>query len=145
MWSEAGIWWSTTEDDDTYDFNRPPIIDFSGPYTGKIGEPVYFDASRSYDPDGDLINFKWDFGDGNIGYGSKLSHTYEKTGKYLVELNITDSQGSYDTETIEIQITDGTKTIGIDEENLFWYTVAGLAFALTIAVALLYIGGKRYE
>ena len=131
-------------DDDTYNINRLPVIDAGGPYTGKVGEPVNFDASGSYDPDGDLLSYKWDFGDGSIGSGSKLSHTYEKIGKYLIKLNVTDSQGNSDTKTIEVEITDGSKTIGVDKDNLFWYIVLGLAFAITIAVGLLYIGGKRY-
>ena len=132
------------KDNDTYNLNRPPIIDIGGPYTGKIGEPISFDASDSYDPDGDVISFKWDFGDGSMGYSAKLSHTYEKTGKYLVTLTITDSEGNYDTETIEVDITDGSHA-GIDEDNWFWYIVAGLAFTITIALGLLYVGGKRYE
>jgi len=142
--SESDVIPVEPDDNDSYDLNRPPVIDFGGPYTGIVGEPVYFDASGSHDPDGDLLSFKWDFGDGSIGSGSKLSHTYEKIGKYLIKLNVTDSEGNYDTETIEVVITDGSKTIGLDKDNWFWYIVTGLAFAITIAVGLLYIGGKRY-
>ena len=132
------------DDNDTYDTNKIPIIDTGGPYTGIVGKPVYFDASGSYDPDGDLLTYIWNFGDGNIGAGAKQNHTYAKTGNYTVKLTVTDSQGDSDTETFEIEIKESSKHIGEDIGDLFWYIVLGLALAITIAVALLYLGGKLY-
>ncbi len=121
---------------------RPPVINAGGPYTGKVGIPVIFDASRSYDPDGDLLTYEWNFGDGSIGHGAKQSHTYDKEGTYTVKITITDSEGNYDTKTMEVVITDGSKPLGEDE--LFWYIVSALAIIITIAVGLLYVGGKFY-
>ncbi len=130
-------------DDDSYNINKAPVIDIGGPYTGKAGKPIYFDASGTYDPDGDLLTYSWIFGDGSIGSGEKPSHIYYRPGRYTIKLTVTDSEGNYDTKTIEITITDGSTPL--EEDDLFWYIVSALAIILTIAVALLYVGGKYYE
>ena len=45
--------------------NQPPVSDPNGPYTGTVGVPVAFDGSGSSDPDGSVVSYDWDFGDGN--------------------------------------------------------------------------------
>lgn len=52
-----------------------------------------FDASSSYDPDNENIEFSWDFGDGEVSKKPVVSHTYNKSGIYNVKLSITDNSG----------------------------------------------------
>ena len=52
-----------------------------------------FDASESSDPDGDVLTFAWDFGDGTQSREKDPTHSFEKTGKYQVELVVMDSSG----------------------------------------------------
>ena len=132
------------DDNDSYSSNRAPIINAGGPYSSMVGEPVVFDASGSYDPDGDLLTYLWNFGDGSIGYGAKQNHTYAIAGNYTVKLTVTDSKGDSDIKNIGVEITDELKSIGGDWGDLYWYIVLGLALAITVAVCLLYIGGKLY-
>lgn len=73
--------------------NDPPIADADGPYVGVIGIPVVFDGSGSNDPDGDIANYTWHFGDGMEGYGEITDHTYTKIGRYAVTLSVTDDGG----------------------------------------------------
>ncbi len=41
--------------------NHPPVADAGGPYTGYEGSAVVFDGSGSSDPDGDTLEYRWDF------------------------------------------------------------------------------------
>jgi len=52
-----------------------------------------FDASQSADPDGEIENFSWDFGNGQSGEGRTVSHTYTQAGDYTVILTVADEQG----------------------------------------------------
>lgn len=70
--------------------NRDPVANAGGPYTGTIGVPINFNGSASSDPDGDVLTFAWDFGDGNTGTGATPAHTYAAAGSYNVTLRVTD-------------------------------------------------------
>jgi len=54
----------------------------------------HFDASKSYDLDGTIISFLWDFGDNVTSSGPYTTHTYNSPGDYLVKLRITDDEGT---------------------------------------------------
>ncbi|MCM8780109.1 MAG: PKD domain-containing protein, partial [Candidatus Omnitrophica bacterium] len=52
-----------------------------------------FDGTKSYDPDGKIVSYAWDFGDGKRASGEQVTHTYARTGKYTVTLTVTDDSG----------------------------------------------------
>jgi len=60
-------------------------------------ESVLFDASSSYDSDGQLVDFIWDFGDGSTRRGTRVSHAYEEIGLYVVQLTVVDNAGAVGT------------------------------------------------
>jgi len=85
--------------------NRPPVASFTE--TAKIvntGETISFDASESSDPDGTIVSYSWDFGDGAEGTGVSVQHAYSQDGEYTVTLTVTDDDGATDT-------TSATKTV----------------------------------
>jgi len=75
-----------------------PVALFSeDPETPRVNEVVTFDASASYDPDGYIVGWSWDFGDGNSASGELVSHIYLVAGDYNVTLTVTDDDGLADT------------------------------------------------
>jgi hypothetical protein len=69
-----------------------------------VGEEIYFDASDSFDPDGDNLKFLWDFGDGNKKEGVYVLHSFLKPKKYKVTLKVEDERGAFDTASIKIEV-----------------------------------------
>ena len=67
-----------------------PLCDAGGPYNGVLNQPLLFDGTNSTDPDGTIISYLWDFGDGATGTGAMTVHTYNAPGTYTVELCVTD-------------------------------------------------------
>jgi hypothetical protein len=55
---------------------------------------VDFDASASNDPDGTIVAYNWDFGDGAAGTGVTASHDYATSGSYDVTLTVTGDFGA---------------------------------------------------
>ncbi|MCU0850510.1 MAG: PKD domain-containing protein [Candidatus Thermoplasmatota archaeon] len=85
--------------------NEPPVADFNySPRTPRVGQPVTFDASYSFDPDGDIISYEWDFGDETAGNGMIIDHVYSWSGSFSVSLKVTDRENAVDTlvKTIEV-------------------------------------------
>jgi PKD repeat protein len=78
--------------------NQPPVADPNGPYTGTVGVPVAFDGTGSSDPDGTIVSYDWDFGDGTVvlDAGPTPTHTYAAAGLYNVTLTVTDDAGATD-------------------------------------------------
>ncbi len=64
-----------------------PVISVDGSLV--VDETVYFDATESYLPGYDILDYSWDFGDGGRGRGVKVSHTYRNPGEYRLRLGVT--------------------------------------------------------
>jgi hypothetical protein len=73
--------------------NLAPECDAGGPYSGDAGVPIHFDASASHDPNGSIVLYEWDFGDGTTGTGVAPTHIYAVDGEYNVTLCVTDNDG----------------------------------------------------
>lgn len=91
------------------------------------GEAIEFDGSQSYDDDGEIVSYQWDFGDKNQtadGDGGVASYqldledgnnpaaageavqtyTYSEPGRYLVTLTVTDDKGAAASAQAEVQV-----------------------------------------
>lgn len=73
--------------------NYAPVADAGGPYTANEGDAITFDASGSYDPEGDALSYRWDFdNDGTWDTGwsaaATATHTWcdNHTGQVVVEV-----------------------------------------------------------
>jgi len=116
--------------------NRLPHSNPGGPYQGNIYEPVFFNADKSYDEDGTITSFQWDFGDGNTGSGKTVEHLYTKPGIYIVTLTVTDTQNGEETDTVQVSITDEKPELNDEDNqklmNQFWI-ISGALSSIMIA------------
>ncbi len=82
--------------------NTPPrAVAFAYPSSINEGDSVSFN-SLSFDFDGSIVSYQWNFGDGESGTGATLSHKYSNAGTYTVLLTVVDDGGLKDTDSIEI-------------------------------------------
>lgn len=90
--------------------NKAPLARFSfSPKEPKVGEPVTFDASASKDPDGKIISYLWDFGDGATAQEVITTHAFQKDGEYDVTLQVTDDRGANAQLTKTVQVLPPNK------------------------------------
>lgn len=52
-----------------------------------------FVAANSRDPNGVIVEFRWDFGDGVQGLDRTIEHTFSRSGRFPVRLTVTDNDG----------------------------------------------------
>jgi hypothetical protein len=74
--------------------NWEPVAKAGGLYYGDVGNEIIFDASGSFDHEGEIISYEWDFGDGNYGNGMIATHIYESQNVYPVKLYVNDNEGN---------------------------------------------------
>ncbi|GEM_PF-5368449 len=84
----------------------PPQADISAPASIKAGREAVFSAAASTDPDGSIVSYEWDFGDGTTGSGKEVTHTYTAPGSYNVSLTVTDNSGLTDVAVENVTVVE---------------------------------------
>ena len=75
---------------------QPPTADFSfSPERPTVGEEVRF-TDESTDPDGRVVSWRWEFGDGTISTERNPIHRYSRNGTFKVKLTVADNDGLTD-------------------------------------------------
>jgi hypothetical protein len=101
--------------------NAAPVANSNGPYAGDEGSPITFDASGSYDPDGSIDLYEWDFdGDGVYDVSTATStaiFTWGDDHAGTVELRVTDNDGLSDTDAASITINNVAPTVSFYVEQ----------------------------
>ncbi len=90
---------------------QAPAVALSAPSAGVVGENLFFNGAGSSDPDGNVVSYKWDFGDGSTMQLPANTHTYAEPGTYVVTLTVTDNEGlsSSENATVAIQSPQGNR------------------------------------
>ena len=89
-----------------------------------IYEIIIFNGTKSYDNDGTIVNYHWDFGDGNYSTEPTPQHQYFELGRFNITLTIIDNDGGVAVDFLEVQSVKRTyqvdwilKTGEVMEEN----------------------------
>jgi len=101
------------------DSGEQPVFNIKIDKSKNTDESITFDASSTNDPDGEIVTYHWDFGDGNTSSNIIESHEYKKPGKYTVTLTVTDNLGYNYSKSMSLNIVNaGILTEGkISEDN----------------------------
>ena len=81
----------------------PNALFSAGPSSGPAPLAVSFDATES-GPEGTIVEYDWDFGDGQTGTGVVTNHWYTRPGTYTVTLIVTDVDGRTDSAAQDITV-----------------------------------------
>lgn len=86
--------------------NQPPVADFT--YYFPTSDLTVAFEDQSYDPDGTIVSWDWDFGDSNTSTEQHPIHTYASAGTYPVTLTVTDNEGATDSVTKDVTVSGPT-------------------------------------
>lgn len=84
--------------------NHAPRAAFSCTARKRAGEKVTCDGTDAEDPDGDVLHYAWEFGDGKKGSGRIAAHTYAEEGEFLVRLTVSDPSDASDVEEKKVTV-----------------------------------------
>lgn len=88
------------------DANIPPVALPGGETSMAMNDAAHFDGEWSYDFDGYIVGYAWDFGDGETGMGVTAAHVYRLYGSYTVTLTVTDDKGAQGSGTLKVNVFD---------------------------------------
>ena len=86
-----------------------PVCEAGGPYWGVVGAPVTFDAGGSYDPDGSIEEYCWDWDlDGTFECVEEatIEHTWYSPYVGVIALRVVDDDGRTTTQYVPVTIVE---------------------------------------
>lgn len=86
---------------------EPVAVISANPESGSPPLTVQFDGSGSFSDSGAIIDWAWDFGDGNQGAGEFIEHTFTEAGDYYTSLTVKDESGRTGVDSLRIVVSDG--------------------------------------
>ncbi len=121
--------------------NKPPMADFIWmPLNSKANQTITFGAANSYDQDGSIILYEWDWNNDNMyeeSYTiSPATHSWAQTGNYPVTLRVTDNGGLTSTKTITIFIGASSENGGVDDKETPGFELIFVIFSIAILLLL---------
>lgn len=128
--------------------NTPPVALTTGttPTSGTAPLTVSFVGSSSYDPDGAIASYLWNFGDGTSSTLSNLSHTYSAAGTYNASLTVTDNSGAKSVGTVTIVVSavpvTSTKTVNVSSMVISWVKSSSTTGYVSCAIKVVDQSGK---
>jgi PKD repeat protein len=82
----------------------PVAVAVANTTSGYAPLAINFSSQGSYDPDGTIASYAWNFGDGTASNQANPSHTYSTAGNYTATLTVTDNRGATNSSGIVINV-----------------------------------------
>ena len=102
-------------------------------------QTIVFGASNSYDLDGAIISYNWDFGDGEYGTGINCAHIYKSPGEYIVTLSVMDNEGNTNSYSTKVNIADKSVITSLGKSKTVFGPGINTIFVMGIMVLILSI------
>jgi PKD repeat protein len=106
--------------------HQMPIVKPMIPTEGITQSMLSFSIGGTYDPDGTIVNYSWDFGDGTTSQLMNTTHMYTTEGSYTVTFTVEDNDGLTNATSVTIRIFQPIPTdieqgflIDVDGDGLF--------------------------
>jgi PKD repeat protein len=114
--------------------DRPPVASFSFYNSpSPTGSLVTFNGTSSYDIDGTIAGYSWNFGDSSTGSGAIVTHSFSTAGTYNLILTVTDNAVLASSTSSSVIITDRPPTVSFIESSNS--TTTGRAVTITITAS----------
>jgi hypothetical protein len=106
--------------------NLPPVGSISAPEKAYFGETIELDASKSYDSDGVIVSYNWDFGDNETGEGVTVKHIYKFENNFAIDypliysvfLFVEDDDGSVTATSYQVRVYPRQYLFYLDSQKL---------------------------
>ncbi|NND72403.1 MAG: PKD domain-containing protein [Rhodothermales bacterium] len=86
--------------------NAPPRAEIVETLGRRNSMSISLNGESSSDPDGSIVHYDWDFGDGATSTGPSATHEYSSPGSFQVILTVTDDVGLQGSSTFWVSVYD---------------------------------------
>lgn len=121
--------------------DRTPVAAFT--VSSASGLVIDVNASGSYDPDGTVVSYVWDWGDETVDSPSALptaNHTYAASGNYTIQLTVTDDSGNTGTALQDLTVVKEEGAGGLSMPVMIGMALSAV---MVIIAAILYAARKK--
>jgi hypothetical protein len=108
-----------------YEQNKSPVAIVDPDYQEiTAGETVFFSAEESYDDDGDIVLYSWDFGEKGLlksfssNEGSSAEHVFYQEGLYTITLTVIDDKGATNSVEATVRVNPLEAAVRITPKTL---------------------------
>jgi PKD repeat protein len=121
-----------------------PLPVTNGPFYAYTNDVIRLSSDGTHDPDGVIVNYTWNFGDGNKSYLENPNHSYAESGNYTIILTVVDNDNlSNSVSTKAIIIDERERPPPEDEQPLMLILFIIMAIVATIVIMI--IRSKTYN
>ena len=114
--------------------DRPPVASFTTtPSSAPTATTLTFNGTASYDPDGTVVSYSWDFGDQATGTGTVVTHSYTYAKTYTVTLRVTDNGGVTGSTSSQVTIGDRPPVVSFTPSPTIANTGQSITLSITVS------------